>query len=181
MRQSLTSHAAESIYKAIVLLKMLYCSVPTLNISNTMGKKFKNPQESAIKIIHHRSEYDQERRYMTIINLKKFKADLLIFKYLQGTNIQNLCVLWRRVNLSYGTRSNRATLRVPRVRTEVAKSPFGSKAHFGLMNYELTFEVWTLGLQSFLTTVFSGRNIKGHLCFYIYIEELLLLFRQGPY
>ena len=52
-----------------------------------MGKKFESIQARAIKIIHHHPEFDQERRYMTILNQKKFKADLLIFKCLQGTTI----------------------------------------------------------------------------------------------
>ena len=74
MRQSLTSHAAESIYKTIVLPKMLYCSTPTLKISDTMGKKFENLQARAIKIIHHHPEFDQERGYMTMLNRKSLKA-----------------------------------------------------------------------------------------------------------
>ena len=76
MRQSLTSQAAQSIYKVVILPKMLYCSTPTLKISDKLGKKFENLQARAIKIIHPCPEYDQERRYMTILNQKKFKADL---------------------------------------------------------------------------------------------------------
>ena len=124
MRQSLTSYAAESIYKAIELPKMLYCSTLTLKISDTMGKKFENLLAKAIKIIHHHSEYDQERGYMTILNQKKFKADLLIFKCLQGTNIPNFAFYGERVDHSYGTRSNNTTLRIPRVRTEAVKKSF---------------------------------------------------------
>ena len=124
MRKSLTSHTAESIYEAIVLPKMLYCSIPTLKISETMGKKFENLQARAIKIIHHHSEFDQERGYMMILNQKKFKADLLIFKCLQGTAIPNFASYAERVSHNYRTRGNKATLRVPRVRTEAAKNSF---------------------------------------------------------
>ena len=122
MRQSLTSHAAESIYKATVLPKMLYCSTPILKISDTMGKKFENLQARAIKIIHHHPEFDQEHGYMTISNQKKFKEDLLIFKCLQGATIPNFESYGERVSHDYGTRGNKATLSVPRVRTE-AKNP----------------------------------------------------------
>ena len=123
MRKSLTSHAAESIHKAIVFPKMRYCSIPALKISDTVGKKFKNLQGRA-KIIHHHPEFDQEHGYMMILNQKKFKADLLIFKCLQRTAIPNFASYTERVSHNYGTRGNKATLHVPRVRTEAAKKSF---------------------------------------------------------
>ena len=48
---------------------------------------------------------------MTISNQKKFKADLIIFKCLQGTNIPNFMLYGKRVSCNYGTRGNNATLR----------------------------------------------------------------------
>ena len=124
MRQSLTSHAAESIYKAIVLPKILYCSTPILKISDTMDKKFENLQTRAIKIINRRPECDQECRFMSVSNQKKYKADLLMFKCLQGTTVENFASYGERISHNYGTRGNKATLRVPRVRTEAAKKSF---------------------------------------------------------
>ena len=118
------SHAAESINKATVLPKMLYCSTPSVKISDTMGKKFENLQARAIKIIHHHPEFDQEHGHMTILNQKKFKADLLISKCSQGTTIPNFESYGERVSHNYGTRGNTATLSVPRVRTEAAKKSF---------------------------------------------------------
>ena len=156
MRTSLTSHAAESIYKAIVLPKMLYCSAPTLKISDTMGRKFENLQARAIKIIHHHSEFDQERGYMTIFNKKKFKAGILIFKCLQGTTIPNFASYAERVSHKYGKRGNKANLRVPRVRTEAAKKSFWFQ---GPSCYnELPVEIRSL--ESFV--VFKHR-LKEHL------------------
>ena len=89
-----------------------------------MGKKFKNLQARVIKIIHHHSEYDKERRFVTILNKKKLKADLVILKCLQGTTIPNFASHGERVSHDYGTRGNKAILHVPRVRTEVAKKSF---------------------------------------------------------
>ena len=68
MRQSLMGHGAELIYKAFAVPKMLYCSTPTLKTLETMGKKFENIQARAVKIIHPHPEYDQERKYMTILS-----------------------------------------------------------------------------------------------------------------
>ena len=124
MRQSLTSNAAELIYKAIALPKMLYCSTPTLKISEILGRKFEKIQARAVKIICPYPEYDQGHKYMTILDQKKFKADLLIFKCLQGTNVQNCACYGERVNHKCGTRRNKATLLIPRVRTEAAKKSF---------------------------------------------------------
>eukprot|EP00112_Aurelia_sp_Birch-Aquarium-sp1_P005543 Seg1632.4 transcript_id=Seg1632.4/GoldUCD/mRNA.D3Y31 product="hypothetical protein" protein_id=Seg1632.4/GoldUCD/D3Y31 len=89
-----------------------------------MGKKFENLQARAIKIIHRRPEYDKECGFMTIFIQKKFKADLLIFKCLQGTTIANFASYGDRINHNYGTRGNKATLRIPKVRTEAAKKSF---------------------------------------------------------
>ena len=61
---------------------------------------------------------------MTILNQKKFKADLLIFKCLQGTNIPNFVCYGERLNHNYGTRRNKTTLRIPRVKAEAAKKSF---------------------------------------------------------
>ena len=53
-----------------------------------------------------------------------FKADLLIFKCLQGTTIPDFACCSERVNHNNGTRRNKTTLRIPRVRTEAAKKSF---------------------------------------------------------
>ena len=45
--------AAESVYKAIVLPKILYCSTPVLMVSDTMANKFERLQRRAIKIIYN--------------------------------------------------------------------------------------------------------------------------------
>ena len=78
-------HATESIYKGIVLPKMLYCSTKFLRISDTMGNKFKYLQVRAIKIIDGCPLCHQEPGFMTLLNQKNFKAALLIFKCLHGT------------------------------------------------------------------------------------------------
>ena len=69
-------------------------------------------------LLHPCPEYDQEWEYMMILNQKKVKADLIIFKCLQGTNIPNFTPYGERVCHNNGTRGNNATLNVPRVRTE---------------------------------------------------------------
>ena len=104
-------------------LKLCFYNILTF-FSDTMGKKFENLQARAIKIIHTCPEYDQECGYMMILNQKKFKAGLITFKCLQGTNIPNFALYGERVSHNYGTRSKNATLRVPRVRTEAAKKSF---------------------------------------------------------
>ena len=92
-------------------------------------------------IIHHRPECDEGCRFKTILNWKKFKTDLLIFKCLQGTTVENFWSYGERVSYNYGTRGNKAALRVLRVRTEAVKSPSGSMAHLVSTNYQLIYEV----------------------------------------
>ena len=80
----------------------------------------------------------------------------LIFKCLQGTTIPNFASYAERVSHNYGTRGNKATLRVPRVRTEAAKKSFWFQ---GPSCYnELPIEIRSL--ESFV--VFKHR-LKEHL------------------
>ena len=124
MRYSLSKFAAESVYKAIVLPKILYCSTPVLKISDTMVNKFEQLQRSAIKIIHNQPKKCKECGFMTIQNQKKFKAATQIFKCLQGTAVPNLTSYIEKVDHKYNTRGNSSTLRLPKVRTEAARKSF---------------------------------------------------------
>ena len=98
MRHSLSNFAAESVYKAIVLPKILYCSTPVLKVSDTMANKFERLQKRAIKIIHNRRQSCKECGLMTIQNQKTFKAAIQIFKYLQETAIQHLASYIEKVD-----------------------------------------------------------------------------------
>ena len=86
-----------------------------------MGKKFEKLQARAIEIIHHYPEYDQEHEYMMILNPEKFKADPLIFKCFQGTNIPNFACYSETFNQKCGTRCSKTALGIPGVRIEAAK------------------------------------------------------------
>ena len=79
MRQLLTIRAAESIYQAVVLLKLLYCSTELLKNSEILGKRFEGLEKGAIKIIYRCPECEQERRFMTISTQQKFTADFFYF------------------------------------------------------------------------------------------------------
>ena len=123
MRLSLSSFAAESVYKAIVLSKILYCSTPFLMVSDTMANKFERLQRRAIKIIYNQPKSCKECGLMTIQNQKKFKASMIIFKCLQRT-IPNFASYIDKVDHTYYTRGNSSTLRLPKIRTEAASKSF---------------------------------------------------------
>ena len=124
MRLSLSNFAAESVYKSIVLSKILYCSTPVLMVSDTMANKFERLQRRAIKIIYNQPKICKECGLMTIQNQKKFKASMIIFKCLQGTSIPNFASYIDKVDHTYYTRGNSSTLRLPKIRTEAARKSF---------------------------------------------------------
>ena len=102
--------------------------------------KIENLQTRAIKIIHGRPECDQKCRLMTISNQKKYKIDLLMFKCLQGTSVDNFA--------SYGERVTIMVQEAIKLHCvfqgsgqKPQKSPSGSKAHLVSTNCQLTFEV----------------------------------------
>ena len=130
MRHSLSTFAAESVYKAIVLPKILYCSTSVLVVSDTMANKYERLQKSAIKIIHKQPKDSKECGLMSIQDHKKFKAAIQIFKCLQETAIPNLASYIQKVDHNYNTRGSSSTLRLPKVRTEAAKKSFRFQGPF---------------------------------------------------
>ena len=74
-----------------------------------------------MKIIYHRPDCDEECRFVTMLSKKKFDTDLLMFKCLQGTIVENSGSYCKRVSHNDGTRGNKTTLRIPRVRTKAAR------------------------------------------------------------
>ena len=76
-----------------------------------------------------------------IVNQEKFKADLIILKYLQGTNSPIL----RSTEKELGTIMVQEAITLhyvfQRSEQKLQKSPPGSKTHLALMNYQLTFKV----------------------------------------
>ena len=75
-------------------------------------------------VINRHSECEQERRCMMVLAQKRFKADVLVFKCLQGTIAKTSRADGERVSHNYRTIGNKATFRVPRVRTEAAIKSF---------------------------------------------------------
>ena len=69
---------------------------------------------------------------------EKFKADILIIKRLQNVHamVKELTTIATRSNKTQCTRSNKATVRMSKVRTESVKSPYGFKAEvIGFQNF----------------------------------------------
>ena len=89
-----------------------------------MGNKFENLQAKASKIIYCCPQCRQEHDLLTILNHKKVKAALLMFECLHETAVTNFASYCERVSHSYGTKGNKVTLSVPKVKTEAAKKSF---------------------------------------------------------
>ena len=87
MRRSLSNLAVKSVYTAMVLPKILYCSNPVIKASNTMANKYERLQSSAIKIIYKQPKICRECGLLTMQNQKRCKAAILMFQCIQGAAI----------------------------------------------------------------------------------------------
>ena len=131
MRRSLTRAAAETIYKAIILPTILYCSNSVLKVSDTIENRLEHLQERAIRTIYKKTDMsNKECDLMSITNRKKLKAACLIFQCLQGTSITDFNTHINQMNHRYQTRNNNISLRLPRVKTEAARKSFWFQGPF---------------------------------------------------
>ena len=122
MRPLLTRSAAESVYKAVIVPGILYCSTPVLKIAETDCRKFESLQNRALKIIYGKQQKDC--KLMSIESSKKYKACLLVFKCLKRTSIEVMNTCLEPLNHNQNTRNNKYAARIPRVRTEAGKKAF---------------------------------------------------------
>ena len=100
----------------MVLPKIVYCLNPVLKVSETMAHKFERIQKDAIKIIHSQSKSCRECGLMTILNQKRYKAALLMFKCLQGTALPHFASCINKVEHKHNSRGNLSMLGLPNVR-----------------------------------------------------------------
>ena len=96
---------------------------------------------------------------MSIESNKKYKACLLVFKYLKRTSIEVMNTCLEPLNHNQNTRNNKCAARIPRVRTEAGKKAFWSKDPNYTMNFQAAFASWThllflnISLNNFLLHV----------------------------
>ena len=137
MRPLLTRSATESVYKAVIVARILYCSTPALKIAKTDGRKFESLQNRAFKIIYGKQQKDCKS--MSIKRNQKYKAYLLAFKCLKRTSIEVMNTCLEPFNHNQNTRNNKYATRRPRVSTEARKRPFGSRVQNFIMNFPAGF------------------------------------------
>ena len=122
MRRLLLNLAVKSVYTAMVLPKVIYCSNPVIKVSETMANKYERLQSSAVKIIYKQPKSCRECGFLTIQNQKRYKAAILMFQCIQGAAIPHFTSYINNVEHKYNTRGNLSTL--PKVRTEAARKSF---------------------------------------------------------
>ena len=122
MRTLLTKSATKSIYKAVIVPGILYCSTPVLKIAEIDCRRFDSPQNRALKIIYGKQQKDC--KLMSIDSSKKYKARLLVFSCLKRTSLEvtNACI--KPLNHNQNTCNNKYAAQIPRVKTEAGKKAF---------------------------------------------------------
>ena len=133
MRPLLTRSATESVYKALIVPGILYCSTPALKIAEADNREFESLQNRALQIICRKQQKDC--KLMLIERNKKYKFYLLAFKCLKRTSIEVMNTCLEPLNHNQNTHSHKCAARIPRVRTEAGKRLFGSKVQNCIMNF----------------------------------------------
>ena len=86
MRTLLTTSATESVYKAVIVRGIMYCSTPVLKIGETDCRRFESLQNRAVKIIYDKQHKDC--KLMLIDSCRKYKVYLLVFRCLKRASLQ---------------------------------------------------------------------------------------------
>ena len=121
-----------------------------------MANKLVRLLRNAIKIIHNQPKSCKECGLMTILNQKRYKASILIFKCLRGAAIPHFTTYINRLEHKYNKRGNLSTLCLPKARIEAAKSHLCFKVLFVTTKSQLTYQ---LELVNYVQTPVKGTFI----------------------
>ena len=122
MRPLLTRSATESVYKALIVPGILYCSTPALKIAETDCRNFESFQNRALKIICEKKE--KGCKLIQIEKNNNYKACLLAFKCLKRTSIKVMNTCLEPLNHNKNTFYNKYAAQTPRAGTEAGKKVF---------------------------------------------------------
>ena len=122
LRPHLTTKAAESIYKSIVVPVFTYCGTVDLNLTKTETGKLDQIHRRAVKIINR--NYNQNAKISPIITLVKRRACQLVRKCVIEKLPSPMNNYFKVISHTKCTRNNGISIKLPKVRTKVAQNGF---------------------------------------------------------
>jgi hypothetical protein len=121
IRPQLTTDAALTLYKTMLLPIFTYCSILTSTYTETLEKKIVSFEKRADAIIF-RNPHIHNKKKLSIRNLQKRRVCVQVFNCING----NVCVNLKNYFevMSNNTRNANKLIRLPRMRLESSKKSF---------------------------------------------------------
>ena len=115
IRPNLTPHAAETIYRVMILPLLIYCNNIFVEMSPSKKQRFESIQIRSLKIINGRRK---SVKLPSINHIRNRMCAVEVFKCLNGLAPPDFMEYFQRVKHSKATRGNEHSLLLPRVKSE---------------------------------------------------------------
>ena len=118
IRNSLTSDAAEALYRTMVLPIFTYCGTLSIGLTDSRLKKIQSIEKRGKNIIASSLGKNMEIRIPSVASLIKRRACSIVFDCLNN----NICELFQNyfeeTDHKYATRNNQKSVKLPKVKIE---------------------------------------------------------------
>ena len=121
IRPNLTPHAAETIYRVMILPLLIYCNSIFVEMSPSKKQQFESIQIRSLKIINGRRS---SVKLPSINHIRNRMCAVEVFKCLNGLAPPDSMEYFKRVKHSKATRGNEHNLMLPRVKSEAGRKTF---------------------------------------------------------
>eukprot|EP00112_Aurelia_sp_Birch-Aquarium-sp1_P011656 Seg245.6 transcript_id=Seg245.6/GoldUCD/mRNA.D3Y31 product="hypothetical protein" protein_id=Seg245.6/GoldUCD/D3Y31 len=124
VRNSLTSDAAEALYRTMVLPIFTYCGTLSLGLPDSRLQKTQSIEKRGKNAIASTVKKNMETRIPSVSSLIKRRACSIVFDYLNN----NICELFQnyfeKTDHKYATRNNQKLVKLPKVKLETGLKGF---------------------------------------------------------
>ena len=124
IRNSLTSNAAEALYRTMVLPIFTYCGTLSLGLPDSRLKRIRRIENRGKNVIASTLAKNMEIRIPSVSSLIKQRACTIVFDCLNN----NICELFEKyfekTEHKYATRNNLNSVKLPKVKIETGRKGF---------------------------------------------------------
>ena len=122
IRQDLTPHAAETVYKVMIMPLLLYCNNIFIDMSPNKKQQFEKIQMRCLKIINGKRN---SVKLPSINHIRNKMCAIEVFKCLNGISPPHYKEYFKRLGHCKGTRGNDHSLLLLKVKSEAGRKTFG--------------------------------------------------------
>ena len=132
IRPNLTPYAAETIYRVMILPLLIYCSNIFIDMSPSKKQQFENIQMRSLKIINGRRN---SVKLPSVNHIRNRMCAIEVFKCLNGLAPPNYMKYFKRAQHCKGTRGNKHSLTLPRIKSEAGRKLLHSRVQKYLIKF----------------------------------------------